>query len=819
MIGLFPEKTYIDGTEGGALIKGTRIMKLGEALDLCLGEKEAVHHGNPGHGLKQALPGILGGLKKFKKRTTLLSRLILEYESAQNRLELFLKKNPASAIPGKFPVEHLVSLKRLDKISRQLDSDPVMNDLKGLLAEHQDRYLAFEMDLKEALSSRDEAKRFKTSLDQQFFLQAIRKQALEYLCEIVDEQINFISRWIDASHVAGVHPEPVERIMKRAGFFFEHDAMVYAEDQYRRLPDSPVKNFHLACVAMKQGKVKQALAMIQNAVENDPSLKSAADFFISSMVDEWAQGDGPESYKGLILERIEVCDPSNILAVQHRQSQAIEKIWDFVEKGEWIMARDSVVNDGFVFMFENQTLVSIFGFLLLITGMDQEGEKYLKRAVEHEFDSSNRKEVISRLHKHAPALQNPTVEPWFKELVHIAEKEIWAMKIIQELWVECHDNIHSRFLTSMVYPCVIPDVIELLKEWESVRQIIPEWHVWNAYLHKSRGDVDQVLMAINKALEIEAKTIPCSIGKGWLYIASGSFYLLDYQYEKSLATLDRGLAIMFSAPVFLITACVCFWTGNESEGLNRLERLFRTPGVPDWVMLLDKPEFRRENFEIIKKIGRLNPYAAWNVLWGQLMVLSGVDDGWGRLKAAVFTDDRIVTEPLWADICDVLREKWEDDSNIIEEHIRQNEPVWAEKIMDEWDLLFDRFPLPRFLTLKTQCLMMFRAKDTVISSLESRVAEINRGKHTNIETYILWEELGDVFFKVGQPRRALDCYEKAMISEPDYLAILSKIGDAYDSLGNVESAIMAYQALCTQWPSHAGVRARLDELKGSHNRG
>lgn len=814
MISSCPERNYINATQGGAKIGGTVSMGLGKALDTYLaGEKCLKNSFSEVWGMN-ALPEVLKRLKELKIRTGQCLSRISDFTHEQIQIDTYIKKNaPSGLLPDKPPEKVLVSLKRMDRISGELDHDVIMDNLNGLLAEHQDQYLAFEMDLKDALALSDKSRRFKVSLSQQAFLQTIRKQALVFFSDHIDEQIGFLSAWIEKKEHMQRNPESGFSQLELARFLLDHDILVYSDDLLQHLQSRPEKDLILACAALKQGRVNEGLALFNEVLKKDERLKPRVDSFISSMIHEWETAEGLESYKNLMIERIIVCDPENCLAIRRKQELAIERAWDHVNNGLFDKARDVIVQDNSLFSCENETFLVLSGFLMIMTGMYQEGGKLLKESVDKNFHSDKRKEVMNHFYKTAKSFQNPVAESWFQALVLFADKDVWARKVVQELWVVCLGVFHGRIITSMVYPRALSEVEILLAEWEAVKKIIPEWHVWNAYVNKGRGAVKQALLAMELAIETERNTIPCYVGQGWLFIAAGSLYLMDYQYDKSLEYLDQGLAITFSAPVFLITACICFWTGNEGEGVGRLEKLVQNQDKPEWISILGKPVHRETSFEIIKKLGSLNPYAAWNVLWGQLMHESGSDEGWIRLKAAVFVDEQLTTDPKWFGICDLVMSQWEKDALRIEEYLRRQNHGMAAKCVEEWEALYDKLPLSGYQAFKTQCLMAGESRNSALAYLESQVLKIEQAGCHSLGTLFLWEELGDGFFSVDQAETSLVCYEKAMISNPGYFEILLKIGDVYDRLGNTRSAIMAYQTLYEQCPDHVTAKERLERLK------
>lgn len=813
MISFCPERNYINATEGGAKIGGTVSMGLGKALDTYLaGEKCMKCSLSEGWGMN-ALTAVLKRLKELKIRTVQCLSRISDFTHEQIQVDTYIKKSDSSGLlPDKLPEKVLASLKRMDRLSGELDHDVIMDNLKGLLAEHQDQYLAFEMDLKDALALSDKSRRFKVSLSQQAFLQTIRKQALVFFNDHIDEQIGFLSAWIEKKEHMQRNPESGLSQLELARFLLDHDILVYTDDLLQHLQSRPEKDLILACVALKQGRINEGLALFNEVLTKDERLKPRVDSFISSMIHEWETAEGLESYKNLMIERIMLCD-SDHPAVLKKQTMSIDKAWDFVKKGRFDDACHIMRQSCRLSSCDNETVLSLTGFLMIVTGMFGEGGEILKKAVSNSYNSEQRKAVLNYLCQTALLYRRPVEEPWFGELIDCAEKEVWARKILQEWWVVCHGQHQGRLITSMIYPGTVSATRIILEEWSVVKHVIPEWYVWNGFLNKADGEINRALVSMDMALETERNTITCSIGEGWLLIASGLVYLMDYRFEKSLEYLDKGLEIIIRPPALLVTACIYFWMGDETEGRSRLEKLFFIKDKPDWMDRLQNPVYRDTDFEIIKKLGVINPYAAWNVLWGLLMVESGSGDPWIHIKGSVLVDEQLIQDPYWFWIVDLIIGQWECDSERITEFLMNDDAGQAEVLLEEWAALYDRLPLSGFFVLKAECQLNNASREAALSYLEKEARNIHEKGSKYVEAGFLWEELGDGFLRTDNAERTLNCYENAMISDPGHHEILLKIGDVYDRLGNTRSAIMAYQTLYEQCPDYVTAKERLERLK------
>jgi hypothetical protein len=372
MIGSCSGRNYINATQGGAKIGGTVSMGLGNALDTYLAGEMCVTCSQTEAWGMNALPAVLKRLKELKIKTGKCLSRISDFTYEQIQVDTYIKKSAQSGLlPDKHPEKVLVSLKRMDRLSYELDHDVIMDNLKGLLAEHQDQYLSFDMNLKEAIALSDKSRRFRVSLEQQVFLQAIRKQALVFFSDHIDEQIGFLSSWIEKKEHMQRNPESGFSQLELAGFLLDHDILIYMDDLLQHLQTRPEKDLILACVAMKQGRVSESLTMFNEVIKKDEHLKPRVDSFISSMIHEWETAEGLESYKNLMIERIRLCDSYHPVVLK-KQMMSIDKAWDFVKKGRFNDACQIMRQTCHLSSCDNETALSLTGFLMIVTGMFNE---------------------------------------------------------------------------------------------------------------------------------------------------------------------------------------------------------------------------------------------------------------------------------------------------------------------------------------------------------------------------------------------------------------------------------------------------------------
>jgi protein O-GlcNAc transferase len=77
-----------------------------------------------------------------------------------------------------------------------------------------------------------------------------------------------------------------------------------------------------------------------------------------------------------------------------------------------------------------------------------------------------------------------------------------------------------------------------------------------------------------------------------------------------------------------------------------------------------------------------------------------------------------------------------------------------------------------------------------------------------------WYALGRASEGVGDHENAVNCYRRALCSEPRNPEILTQLGQILQGLGQRDSAGRLYQAALAADPGHTAARARLDQLMG-----
>jgi hypothetical protein len=839
MIAVNPGHVFIDATEGGAKIAGTRILGLKETL-------ESFHPQNPDrfilscNGAKP--PGLRAAVEEIPlliKESGQLLGQIKNYENELEKVERYLaprKSQPPD--PAALPQAVKKAAVSMDRINGTLDGSVLLSSLTCIFSEYYEEYLDAEMDVAAAPSS--PGRRFAAALRQQAFVQRIRKKALQFLMDLAAKTLAFIEKTENAFKTGGL---PFQHIAECLDTLIDRQYLVKVEELLSKTVNGPGKQFYEGVIQIIRGDIDKGLAVFESAAGMDGDLIPRIRAFKDKMIEAWLSADGPDTFRRMCLGYALRLEPSNEKVSSVNRERLSHRIMNALGHGDYDTAFYEIESEHRSRPISEPDLSSVFALLLFKRGRISEGLAFLKQSIDGEWESSFRS-VLLQTHFHSVLgvdCFSPDL-PWVENLVESSRRETWAKRALQELFALNVRSIPGKILKRSVSGHEMVETERMLDEWAFIEEMIPDWAQLKAWALLYRGDPDAAENLLRRAMDVEKMTIPMTGNKGFLIYLSAVFALYNGDMERGTAILHDLLESSENTfYYFRFTAWLLFFrSGDVKRAEKILSGICDEKGNLPWIARICE-DYRNglltENMDEYRDVNFLSWYF---FVMGKYCLETG-DKTFGTdcLRASVNHDPSILLKKDRVLIADCVLEKWHEDCSTIESFIESGEFVKAEAVCQEWEATrsairdyhpvraiirekieglsgaleyLDSLPAgesddPYVLFYLSKLLFVHGRRDQALHAL-TRAVELDPGAAE------FWEEIGDVLFGEGQHNQAVNAYERCISALPDRLDVIRKIGDVYLAMGKKDPALMAYRAVLRADRNNELALRRLQEIEG-----
>ena len=341
MIQLVPDRVYIDATEGGAKIIGTKIQPLAMVLENHCIQSMGPYETMCPHSAPVRLEDLLNELIRLNHDLSRSLKQIERYANEQARVEQFVGKQPGGIDPGLLP-EHITgSVRTMDKINTGLENDHAVSFVKSIMTEAYDQYKELGLDVMESGSSRGQ--RFAAALTQQAFVQGIRKAGLEFLSKELGKAISIVEMILSMER-----PETLsdQGLFDQIAQLIDQGFLIRAATFLAARESSPEKNYCLGCIHIKQGQIQKGENFFRKALDQDEGILPRIAAFKQSMVTEWLKKDAFPTYRKICIDRVLALEPGNTDALRLKQEWLVHRAVGLIQNGCYETVLDELLIEG-----------------------------------------------------------------------------------------------------------------------------------------------------------------------------------------------------------------------------------------------------------------------------------------------------------------------------------------------------------------------------------------------------------------------------------------------------------------------------------------
>jgi hypothetical protein len=328
LIARVPDRVYIDATEGGAKIGGTRIVPLDQVIEAFRLEKVEI----PDPICVSAPPvsnlDFLENLKKFRMLVMERKELLISFEAMSDQLDEFLRYGARALCgPHEFPDSIAALWRSADQIYQEMQADRLNPFLSDLLGENNEMLMELERQCLAAKRSGTSMDAFLSQYGKQKFFQKIKAEAVQLLLEKIDHLIDAVGQLHRLEEVVASENASDQSVLSLAIFYFENGYLSAAE---RLLENRFVRDatalFYRGCIRVMKGQVRSGMDLLTEALRRDPSLRVKKDSFVESMTAAWQVDNGLSAYQGIMRRRlIELAPSPDVLEKQWLQDLSYAK--------------------------------------------------------------------------------------------------------------------------------------------------------------------------------------------------------------------------------------------------------------------------------------------------------------------------------------------------------------------------------------------------------------------------------------------------------------------------------------------------------------
>lgn len=303
----YPDRLYIDATEGGAKVKGSTIMPLRKAIELHCQRSGVDTLDVPGASPIPKVETVLTSLERLKQKS---ERLLVEFERHEAyaiKIEGFISQH-AHAPGGIDVIPPPVSdcLRKMAQIGKKFNEDEIILALNDIMMEsHLDEYRQVKVRVMTAQAAGKSPEIFVADYAFRQLVHRIRFEAFQYLIEHLDRQTDIFREFLKRQKMVDRQPDDNAKRLQLARFYFENDCLAEAETLISGMNgQSPQSIFYQGCIRVQKGDVDGGLAMLNTATDADGSLVQAKADFIRRMEKMWLADQGPLTFNDINRRRL-----------------------------------------------------------------------------------------------------------------------------------------------------------------------------------------------------------------------------------------------------------------------------------------------------------------------------------------------------------------------------------------------------------------------------------------------------------------------------------------------------------------------------------
>lgn len=310
MISQAPDTVFIDATEGGAKVKGTRIMPAAEALaGYCKGTRVASPEVDE---QRLPMPHFLKNLKQLNRDTLKRKRWVDEHQALTEKIDAYLSGHPKDAcLPERFSPEVRRWLRDAEKLHDRCDRDLIVQSLSDVLGVSNEGYIAHESRRLTAMSTGGPGEMFTAGYEKQKFVQQARRTALSDMLEQIKLQIRAVESVAPLEKAVKDNPRCVDSRVALAAALYEQEALSQARRELEKLPgEDALVRFYQGAMKINQGKVQEGKLLVESAVGQNPLLRHQAESVYATVEQRWLDKRGVPHIRHLVRKRLMALGPS-----------------------------------------------------------------------------------------------------------------------------------------------------------------------------------------------------------------------------------------------------------------------------------------------------------------------------------------------------------------------------------------------------------------------------------------------------------------------------------------------------------------------------
>jgi predicted O-linked N-acetylglucosamine transferase (SPINDLY family) len=835
-----PDRRYVDATEGGARKKGADIMPLVAAGDLYFQSDISIPEPSPVEPLKDRRAEALLRMKDLRTTVERCLGSIEDYERNKETVDgYFESQSSAGQIVRQLPKSVLKPLRRMDSINIALEKETVFHFLNGMMAEFLDEYLAYEIKIKQVKDHHDPIGKLRLTLEQQGFIQGVRKVVLVRFLQSLNIQITFLTEMKCMGSGDG-------GAMEQARFLYLNDRLADASTLLQTLPAEPERDFMIAAIDLRRGEVLDGKQIIDVIVSVEPDFKQRADSLYRQMLDQWMADSHLQSYRKICIDRALILCPDDTEVLKLRYTWLKNRTLDLFGSGDRMQILVELQDEDKRKPIFDAGLCMFMALLHFINNDMAEGTVFIERALNDESASQGRTDVLQRFRgiSEGAGLFDP-VGRWVTLWIEKAHTDSLYIQLLHEII-----NVVIEPMEQKVFFHELPndEILRIEKKidiWSCLQDVCPEWWLKKALCALGMDRFEEAMIALRKA-DYLCQGLKLKIGEKRRYEYLFCIFNL-YADLVNEALLARSRMLFDEKDPFIWDMMWVFLLIRNGS-IDLAEDIFKRAVLKEIHTVVGKGFVNAyESGSLIPDIQSMDGihgFSAWFLLMANYMISTGNSDG-GRLylRASVNVDSRAVEIMEARSLTSYANDLWIEDSKNLCNRLDQGDTESAERILWPWSNA--RSILTDYCILMSRIIAAKTGQEDSLSYLmDSLEADpensellvycvrsmISGGEFERARSMIesgmafdrgyapLWEELGDAYYGKNDYAAALTVYEKCFEFLPDRVDVLQKIGDLYFISGNRESARVAYETILMYSPNNNIVRERLQTLQNSKDR-
>jgi tetratricopeptide (TPR) repeat protein len=721
----------------------------------------------------------------------------------------------------------------MDTINLSMEKEPIFQYLNGMMSEFLDEYLAYEIKLKQMKNQYDSISGLRAILEQQSFIQSVRKKVLEKFLSILDIQVSFLNE-VQAFDSSGV----VE--LEYAEFLFNHDRYLKANELLNILPPTTERDFLLASIDLVLGNVNEGKIAIEKIVQNEAAYKPRVEDLYRKMMDLWLSDTTLQSHRKICIDRALTLCPDDTEALKLRSTWLKKRTLElFCSDDRMRILVELGAADKLHPIFD-PGLCMFMALLHFINSDLAEGTFYIERALNNEGASQERTEVLRRFCgiPEGESLFDPAGQ-WVYLWIEKAQTDSLYVCLLQEILQVVIEPIESKVLCHELPQEEILRIEKQLDAWVHLNDKVPEWWLNKALCALGTDRFEEAMIALGDTVRVRQSLESQDVEKRRnVYLFSIFNLYADFvdkacQVRSQMPFDESDPFIWYMIDVFLMIR-----NGDSSK----VETVFKNAMLKG-IHTSAEQGFAAANesgalVSDIRSMDSIHGFSAWFLLLAKYMIYQGDIKG-GRiyLRVSVNIDPKALEIMEAYSLTSYLSDLWTEDSKTLINHLEKGDVHSAERVL--WCWYNARTILSDYCILKSQIISTKSGREKSLSFLleslrsdpenrdlmiyciraliEAGQIEIASGiiKHAvalDRGYSLLWEELGDACYNLGDNQNALSAYEECLANLPDRPDVLRKIGDLYYITGKLESARLAYESILIKTPDDKTIQERLQSL-------